>query len=395
MSHEKMIKTAEQSVQCEGFALAVSAFDKTKLYLASYRQQRTNQWEAFETFKREAAKAHEAALMHGAQDLFIASLEEIYNTTQVIAQYKVRGMLYGRSLEMAYDQLNNLIEALWDNLKSYVKKVGIPDGFTFQTSPIYFDLIDLSDLIRLSGVLRKIMKGLPADASLLPNYLQPAVNEFISMDEAEKVIIIKRVNAAVVEANYQANRTKKSQTPKACEVYEMKYLSDKTETERLSTIHGIRFPKLQPFKIAFAFPVEYRERIVRPACEALLKLGFAKDDIFFDEWHPALFAGEKVDSVFRRIYHDESACVVVLLSPNYQDKLWNDNMEWPTVRALINDGTQQKVCFLRVDVDVPYIEGLCASHDVARSVDTMKPAEIAEYISNWYHNHILQKPTIS
>lgn len=154
-----------------------------------------------------------------------------------------------------------------------------------------------------------------------------------------------------------------------------------------------RFPYLPPFKIAFTFTGEYRERIVRPTCEALLGYGFTKEEIFFDEWHSALFTGVNADSVFRRIYHDVSACVVALLSPNYKDKNWTFNLEWPTVRALINEGNYHKICLLRVGgVDISTIEGLFPSRDVARSVDAMNPVEIADFIFAWYSVHVLQEP---
>ena len=79
---------------------------------------------------------------------------------------------------------------------------------------------------------------------------------------------------------------------------------------------------IQRFKISFTFTGEYRESVVRPVCEELLKLGFSKDEIFFDDWHPALYNGINAVEIFREIYHDSSECVVVLLSPNYNEKSW-------------------------------------------------------------------------
>lgn len=149
---------------------------------------------------------------------------------------------------------------------------------------------------------------------------------------------------------------------------------------------------LPDYKIAFTFTGEYREKIVRPACEELLKLGYREDEIFFDEWHPEIITGVNADAIFREIYHDVSQCVVVLLSPNYSDKLWTGNLEWPTVRALINEGTHHKICLLRVDdVDINKIEGLYSSRDVARTVDKMTPAQIARFIHRWYCIHILKQ----
>ena len=155
---------------------------------------------------------------------------------------------------------------------------------------------------------------------------------------------------------------------------------------------GKELPWLPDFKIAFTFTGEYRKKIVRPVCEELLKLGYRKEEIFFDEWHPELFTGVNADTVFRKIYHDKSKCVVALLSPNYTDKQWTGNLEWPTVRALINAGAHHMICLLRVDdVDINKIEGLYAPRDVARSIDRMTPEQIALFLHKWYCVHILRK----
>ena len=154
-----------------------------------------------------------------------------------------------------------------------------------------------------------------------------------------------------------------------------------------------KLPYIPEYKIAFTFTGEYRESIVRPVCEELLKLGYSKDEIFFDEWYPALFTGVNADSIFRKIYHDMSKSIVVLLSPNYGEKLWTGNLEWPTVRALINEGTEHKICLLSVDnVDINTIEGLFSTRDVARRVDGSSASLIAEFIHTWYYYHIMRQP---
>lgn len=155
----------------------------------------------------------------------------------------------------------------------------------------------------------------------------------------------------------------------------------------------VRSPIAQStFKIAFSFTGEYREKNIRPVCEELLKIGYQQHEIFFDDWHSALYTGMYADSTFRKIYHDDSQCVVVLLSPNYGEKSWTGNLEWPTVRALINEGAYEKVCLLRVDdVDINKIEGLYSSRDVPKSIDNMTPPQIAQFIHRWYCIHVLKQ----
>ena len=111
---------------------------------------------------------------------------------------------------------------------------------------------------------------------------------------------------------------------------------------------GMRI-RVPHFKIGITFSGKYRKQFVEPFCDELLKLGYNKDDIFYDAWHDVLINGIHGDSILRQIYFKNCDCVVVLLSPDYKEKNWTGHIEWSAVKELINTGKDDKICLLRVD----------------------------------------------
>lgn len=101
------------------------------------------------------------------------------------------------------------------------------------------------------------------------------------------------------------------------------------------------------YKIGITFRSSLREKFVLPLCQDLLKHGFTKDDIFYDEWHRDDWNGE--DS-FIDIYGHRCDFVVVVLSSDYQDDYWTGKVEWTAVRELItNYETNERVYILDLD----------------------------------------------
>lgn len=140
------------------------------------------------------------------------------------------------------------------------------------------------------------------------------------------------------------------------------------------------------FKIGITFSGKYRKQYVEPFCNELLKLGYNKDDIFYDLWHDVLINGVHGDSVLRQIYFKNCDCVVVLLSPDYKEKNWTGHIEWSAVKELINMGYDDKICLLRVDsVDIGKIDGLYQNQAIAKTIDDMSPVEIATFIHQKYN----------
>lgn len=154
------------------------------------------------------------------------------------------------------------------------------------------------------------------------------------------------------------------------------------------SIKGDRGMKIRVphFKIGITFSGKYRKQFVEPFCDELLKLGYNKDDIFYDAWHDVLINGVHGDSILRQIYFKNCDCVVVLLSPDYKKKNWTGHIEWSAVKELINTGNDGKICLLRVDsADIGSIDGLYKNQTIAKAIDDMSAPEIATFIHQKYN----------
>lgn len=148
---------------------------------------------------------------------------------------------------------------------------------------------------------------------------------------------------------------------------------------------GMRI-RVPHFKIGITFSGKYRKQFVEPFCDELLKLGYNKDDIFYDSWHDVLINGVHGDSILRQIYFKNCDCVVVLLSPDYKEKNWTGHIEWSAVKELINMGNDDKICLLRVDsADIGSIDGLYKNQAIAKAIDDMSAPEIAAFIHQKYN----------
>lgn len=139
------------------------------------------------------------------------------------------------------------------------------------------------------------------------------------------------------------------------------------------------------FKIGITFSGRYREDYVEPFCNALLDLGYCKNEIFYDKWHEHIINGINGDEALSQIYYQHCELIVVLLSPDYKRKPWCGNVEWRAVKELINTGNDEKICLLRVDsANIGAINGLYQTQSVAKSIDEMLPRDVAKFIDKMY-----------
>lgn len=160
-----------------------------------------------------------------------------------------------------------------------------------------------------------------------------------------------------------------------------------TEDSHEESIEGEKGMKIRVphFKIGITFSGKYRNQIVEPFCDELLKLGYNKDDIFYDSWHEVLINGVHGDNILRKIYFENCDCVVVLLSPDYKEKNWTGHIEWSAVKELINKGEDDKICLLRVNsADIGSFDGLFKNQTIAKSIDDMSATEVAAFVHQKY-----------
>lgn len=139
------------------------------------------------------------------------------------------------------------------------------------------------------------------------------------------------------------------------------------------------------FKIGITFSGKYRNKYIEPICKSLLRLGYRKEEIFYDSWHEAWINGPHGDSKLQKIYNQQCDCVVVLLSPDYRERNWPGRIEWPAVREIINTGRDESVCLLQIDnVDISKIEGLYPNQAITKTIDGMSSEDVADFINEKY-----------
>ena len=152
------------------------------------------------------------------------------------------------------------------------------------------------------------------------------------------------------------------------------------------------------YKIGVSFTGGHRDA-VRHVCNSLLDSGFAKarGDIFYDEWHQARLAEPNADVPLQRIYGEECHAVVVFLSKDYKDKHWAGDIEWRSIRDLINKSKANQICLLWADrleegesirEYIDRIDGLSSTRDIAADVSGMEPSQVAELICKWFKEHL-------
>lgn len=139
------------------------------------------------------------------------------------------------------------------------------------------------------------------------------------------------------------------------------------------------------FKIGITFSGKYRDKYVAPICESLLRLGYKKDEIFYDFWHDSWLNGPYGDNKLRKIYSQQCDCVVVVLSPDYREKNWTGHIEWPAIKELIITGGDAKICLLGIgEVEIGNIDGLYPNQAIVKPIDEMTSEEVADFIHEKY-----------
>ena len=141
------------------------------------------------------------------------------------------------------------------------------------------------------------------------------------------------------------------------------------------------------FKIAISFSGD-NIKIVKDFCNELLKIGFTKSDIFFYPWHNDIITGiTNADEILRDIYHNNCELDVVLLSHEYQERNWTNNVEWKAITALLNEGQEEKVYLLsygEIDWTKLSQSGIYYNKAITAAIDKATPSEIAELINKRY-----------
>ena len=83
-----------------------------------------------------------------------------------------------------------------------------------------------------------------------------------------------------------------------------------------------------------------------PLAERLARR-LGKERVLFDRFHEAELARPDLDVYLPRLYRDQTALIVVVLSPDYGRKRWC-GLEWRWIRQLILESAQERIMLLRL-----------------------------------------------
>ena len=152
-------------------------------------------------------------------------------------------------------------------------------------------------------------------------------------------------------------------------------------SEKFSTKEdGVRTSDLPHFEIGFSYSGTIERDFVQPACSALLKLGYSKEDIFFAPWHDTLANGADANKRLRRIYHDCCDIVVVFLSKDYSERALPGSVEWSAIMNRILTGDSASICLLKVgDFDLERV-GLYQTQAITKQIQGLDSNEVAKFI---------------
>jgi hypothetical protein len=100
------------------------------------------------------------------------------------------------------------------------------------------------------------------------------------------------------------------------------------------------------FQVALSFPGICRGYVEQIAIR--LKSSLGTDKVFYDREYQAQLARPDLDILLQRIYHDQSALVVVFLSAGYASSEWC-GLEWRAIRDIIKRKKAEQVMFVRFD----------------------------------------------
>ena len=127
---------------------------------------------------------------------------------------------------------------------------------------------------------------------------------------------------------------------------------------------------------------EYVRRMMNSLCE---DWGFARDELFFDEWQGPLINGANAEILLDKIYSERCKKVVVLFSKEYLNKYWTKKLEWTRAITTRIVDDPKNVCLLRFgNVDIDSIDLLHHGTDIVTDVSEMTPGDTAAFIREWY-----------
>jgi hypothetical protein len=128
------------------------------------------------------------------------------------------------------------------------------------------------------------------------------------------------------------------------------------------------------FRVAFSFASEKREFVANVA--SILSNHFGEAAILYDKYHEAEFARRDLGLYLPDLYHEHSDLIVVVLSPDYEDREWC-GLEWAATFDLLKQRKDDYVMLCRFNG--ANVKGLFSTSGFVE-LDSKTPDQAAELI---------------
>jgi tetratricopeptide (TPR) repeat protein len=129
------------------------------------------------------------------------------------------------------------------------------------------------------------------------------------------------------------------------------------------------------FRVAFSFPAEHRSFVAQAANILAERLGTSS--ILYDKFHEAEFSRSDLAFYLPKLYHQESDLVVLIISPNYDNKNWC-GVEVSSFHDELAHGDTRRLMFCRFDHAT--LEGFSDVVGLFIDLDHKSPAQTAVLI---------------
>jgi hypothetical protein len=131
------------------------------------------------------------------------------------------------------------------------------------------------------------------------------------------------------------------------------------------------------FTVALSYPGEHRKFVSEVS--GYLAERFGKPRILYDKYHEAEFARPNLDVHLPSLYRTESDLIAIFLCSEYAKKRWC-NLEWRSIRQLIQTADEDRIMFLSFDEVGAIPEIGIFSGDGYVSIAERTPEEISTLI---------------
>jgi len=151
-------------------------------------------------------------------------------------------------------------------------------------------------------------------------------------------------------------------------------------------IHGFDI-NTKIFDVALTFPGEVRSAFIEPLLPELDQ-AFGRENYFYDNHHKHSLAQPNLSDLLQNVYGN-AKLIVVVLTKDYANKNWCNNVEWRKIQEHVFEGNGKKIMFLRADDGANPPKGML-KQDGYIDIRNEQPHTVVEWIKKRFDETVPQ-----